>query len=98
MDHSGYENQACRDVDELPEIMRMFKPDIVFWIYPDYYAVRDILQPYRQDDANVKVISLDDTHGRLVINPYEYCDRLCDRFPISLDDIQKIITEVLGEQ
>jgi hypothetical protein len=98
LDSLGYENSTCRDTNKLPEIMQIFEPDIVFWIYPRSNAIEGMLQQYRHND-NLKVVWIDDQYGgRIVGDISTYCDRFLIRVALSADEFQKVIIELFDDQ
>ncbi len=84
----GYESQICHSAQTLPEIMRSFSPNIIFWIRPGSLDVIDILRIFRQNDRRLKVICTDDRPiGRTVGDDYFY------HIVLTAEEFQKIVTE-----
>lgn len=92
----GYESWLCHSAGELAETLDVFKPDIIFWLYPRSNNIGGMLWKIRQNSKKVKVIWA--TEGP-VGRPFSFEDMSKFRdhdfnsIVITGEEFQKIVTE-----
>ncbi len=94
----GYPCQVCHDRKELPEVLKTYHPDIVFWIhyYEEKIAGVDYYEQMRQQYKNLRVVLAYDFSERAFPTPNDMADDILSLASMTdLVRLQYLISELV---
>jgi len=89
----GYDHRVCNKLEELPNVLADFNPDIAFWVMQRIDRRNALyLEQMRLEHENIKIVSTTDIQDY----GYNVVDMHFFHLILSFEEFQEVITKFFG--